>query len=269
MGLAQRRGPGYHPTLGPRPRRVFLAIGRQEAFHFEAAPQHSYVIRSVDPVTPPLNLPDQEAILATGPFAEGDEATLLKSRQIDVIAAWSVDRLGRSLQHLVAFLGEIHAHRTDLYLHQQGIDTTMADIAEAAGVSRATLYRYFPNRDALVRALQEVALADLADRQPPDQVRKFRASVLELRKDPELGNKLFDRKDNVYGRMLPGYTEDTVRELREESPDEAMSGISPRLSSITMRMPSRSDSSRKSEIPFTRSSRISSAIFSMSLDLLT
>lgn len=74
-------------ALGPAPRRVFLAIGRQEAFHFEAAPQHSYVIRSVDPVTPPLNLPDQEAILATGPFAEADEAELLSNRQIDVIVA--------------------------------------------------------------------------------------------------------------------------------------------------------------------------------------
>jgi DNA invertase Pin-like site-specific DNA recombinase len=38
--------------------------------------------------------------------------------------AWSVDRLGRSLQDLVAFLSEIHALRIDLYLHQQGIDTT-------------------------------------------------------------------------------------------------------------------------------------------------
>src|SRR3954454_19365953 len=30
-------------------------------------------------------------------------------REIDVVAAWSVDRLGRSLHDLVAFLGEIHA----------------------------------------------------------------------------------------------------------------------------------------------------------------
>jgi DNA invertase Pin-like site-specific DNA recombinase len=44
--------------------------------------------------------------------------------QFDVIAAWSVDRLGRSLQQLVEFLGEIHGKRVDLYLHQQGIDTT-------------------------------------------------------------------------------------------------------------------------------------------------
>ena len=45
-------------------------------------------------------------------------------RHIDVVAAWSVDRLGRSLQHLVGFLDEIHSRHIDLYLHQQGIDTT-------------------------------------------------------------------------------------------------------------------------------------------------
>ncbi len=37
---------------------------------------------------------------------------------------WSVERLGRSLQHLVSFLDEIHATGVDLYLHIQGIDTT-------------------------------------------------------------------------------------------------------------------------------------------------
>jgi DNA invertase Pin-like site-specific DNA recombinase len=45
-------------------------------------------------------------------------------RQFDVVMAWSVDRLGRSLQDLVGFLTEIHALKVDLYLHQQGIDTT-------------------------------------------------------------------------------------------------------------------------------------------------
>jgi DNA invertase Pin-like site-specific DNA recombinase len=38
--------------------------------------------------------------------------------------AWSVDRLGRSLQDLVGFLSELHALKIDLYLHQQGLDTT-------------------------------------------------------------------------------------------------------------------------------------------------
>ena len=45
-------------------------------------------------------------------------------REFDVILAWSVDRLGRSLQELVTFLSEIHAKGVELYLHQQGIDTT-------------------------------------------------------------------------------------------------------------------------------------------------
>jgi DNA invertase Pin-like site-specific DNA recombinase len=45
-------------------------------------------------------------------------------REFDVIMTWSVDRLGRSLQHLVEFLGEIHAKGVDLYCHQQGVDTT-------------------------------------------------------------------------------------------------------------------------------------------------
>src|SRR5580692_2902639 len=45
-------------------------------------------------------------------------------REFDVVMAWSVDRLGRSLQDLVGFLSEIHASGVDLFLHQQGIDTT-------------------------------------------------------------------------------------------------------------------------------------------------
>ena len=38
--------------------------------------------------------------------------------------AWSVARLGRSLQDLVGFLSELHALRIDLFLHQQGLNTT-------------------------------------------------------------------------------------------------------------------------------------------------
>jgi DNA invertase Pin-like site-specific DNA recombinase len=45
-------------------------------------------------------------------------------RQFDMVMAWSVDRLGRSLQDLVEFLSELHALKIDLFLHQQGLDTT-------------------------------------------------------------------------------------------------------------------------------------------------
>ena len=45
-------------------------------------------------------------------------------RKFDLVMAWSVDRLGRSLQDLVGFLSELHALQIDLFLHQQGLDTT-------------------------------------------------------------------------------------------------------------------------------------------------
>lgn len=44
-------------------------------------------------------------------------------RRFDMVMSWSVDRLGRSLQDLVAFLNDLDAIGIDLYLHQQGIDT--------------------------------------------------------------------------------------------------------------------------------------------------
>jgi DNA invertase Pin-like site-specific DNA recombinase len=45
-------------------------------------------------------------------------------REIDVVAAWSMDRLGRSLQDLVGFLGELNGAGVDLYLERQAVDTT-------------------------------------------------------------------------------------------------------------------------------------------------
>lgn len=45
-------------------------------------------------------------------------------REIDLVACWAVDRLGRSLQNLVGFLTEINAKGVDLYLHQQALDTS-------------------------------------------------------------------------------------------------------------------------------------------------
>ena len=45
-------------------------------------------------------------------------------REIDLVASWAVDRLGRSLQDLVGFLNEINAKGVDLYLHQQALDTS-------------------------------------------------------------------------------------------------------------------------------------------------
>ncbi|BCG79847.1 cobalt-precorrin-6A reductase [Mesorhizobium sp. 113-3-3] len=101
--LALRR-PGWEPVEGDRwtevdtvasaahvlgiaPRRVFLALGRQEVAAFEATPQHHYLIRSVDPVEPKLAVPDASYLLARGPFGEGEERALLENHRIDVVVS--------------------------------------------------------------------------------------------------------------------------------------------------------------------------------------
>ena len=79
--------PAAAQALSAAPARVFLAIGRQEAGRFSAAPRHSYLIRSVEPVDPPLAATDCRYILASGPFSETDERKLLTDEHIDVVVA--------------------------------------------------------------------------------------------------------------------------------------------------------------------------------------
>ena len=103
-------------------------------------------------------------------------------RDVDVIAAWSVDRLGRSLQHLVEFLGEIHAKGVDLYLHQQGIDTTTP--AGKAIFQMCGVFAEFERAMIQERIRAGLARARADGKQlgrpqaPPEQV----ARILEMRK---------------------------------------------------------------------------------------
>jgi precorrin-6A/cobalt-precorrin-6A reductase len=78
---------GAVAALGRVPRHVFLALGRQEIAPFAAAPQHRYLVRSVDPVTPPLDVPHAVYVVARGPFADIDERSLLTRHRIDIIVA--------------------------------------------------------------------------------------------------------------------------------------------------------------------------------------
>jgi DNA invertase Pin-like site-specific DNA recombinase len=48
----------------------------------------------------------------------------VNAREFDMVAAWSVDRLGRSLTDLLAILQGLHDKGVDLFLHQQGLDTS-------------------------------------------------------------------------------------------------------------------------------------------------
>ena len=48
---------------------------------------------------------------------------MIQEREIDVVLTWSIDRLGRSIQDLVALMGVLEQNRVELYSHQQAIDT--------------------------------------------------------------------------------------------------------------------------------------------------
>ena len=78
-------------------------------------------------------------------------------------------------------------------------ERTLADyvLAQAFLESRAS---------GTYEARAEGIATDLADGQPPEQVRRFRQSMIDLRKDPKLIDKLFERRDRVYATMLPGYS---------------------------------------------------------------
>jgi DNA invertase Pin-like site-specific DNA recombinase len=48
----------------------------------------------------------------------------VNAKEFDLVAAWSVDRLGRSLPDLLGILQHLHDKKVDLFLHQQGLDTS-------------------------------------------------------------------------------------------------------------------------------------------------
>ncbi|SEC17975.1 precorrin-6A reductase [Nitratireductor aquibiodomus] len=110
--------------LGQEPRRVFLAIGRQEVEMFRAAAQHHYLVRSVEPVDP-AHLPANAAcILARGPFCEDDEIALLADHRIDIVVAKNSGG--------AATYGKIAAAR------RLGLPVVMIDRPKPAGTSIVT-----------------------------------------------------------------------------------------------------------------------------------
>jgi precorrin-6A/cobalt-precorrin-6A reductase len=74
-------------ALGQAPRQVFVALGRNELAPFRDAPQHHYLIRSVDPVDPPLPLPHVSYVTGRGPFSEDDDRALMTTHGIEVVIA--------------------------------------------------------------------------------------------------------------------------------------------------------------------------------------
>ncbi len=74
-------------ALSEMPRRVFLSIGRQGVAAFADAPQHAYLIRSIETPDGAALPPKVELIAARGPFDTPSETELLRSKEIDVVVS--------------------------------------------------------------------------------------------------------------------------------------------------------------------------------------
>ena len=105
---------------------------------------------------------------------------MVTRREIDLIACWSVDRLGRSLQHLVGFLGEINDRGVDLYLHTQGLDTSTP--AGRAMFSMLSVFAEFERSILRQRIMAGLARSTKKSGRPsldPAKVDKIRRALMK------------------------------------------------------------------------------------------
>lgn len=72
-------------ALGETPRRVFVTVGRLEIGAFAAAPQHDYVVRTIEPVGDALPVPRLTTVSARGPFEAADEERFMREAGIAVL----------------------------------------------------------------------------------------------------------------------------------------------------------------------------------------
>lgn len=78
---------GAVAALAGPPRRVMLAIGRQNLTAFTIQPQHFYLLRLVDPPETPLPLPHTHVIVDRGPFTQEADKALMQHHQIDLVVS--------------------------------------------------------------------------------------------------------------------------------------------------------------------------------------
>jgi precorrin-6A/cobalt-precorrin-6A reductase len=74
-------------ALGEAPRRVFLTVGRLELASFATAPQHTYLVRTIEPIGNALPVPNVIAIRDRAPFDEAAERALMERERVDVVVS--------------------------------------------------------------------------------------------------------------------------------------------------------------------------------------
>ncbi len=79
--------PAAARALGDEPRRVFLAIGRQQAGAFAGPSPHHFVLRAIDAPSTEVLPASLDLVLARGPFALNDEIALMRVKNIDIVVS--------------------------------------------------------------------------------------------------------------------------------------------------------------------------------------
>ena len=128
-------------------------------------------------------------------------------RDFELVAVWSVDRLGCTLQHLVTFLDELHAKGVDLYLHKQGVDTTTP--AGKAMFGMMAVFSEFERAMITERIKAGLALAKENGRRPGPKSKitpELRAQVKAARKAGksyrEIGEEIDGMSRTVAHRIM-------------------------------------------------------------------
>jgi DNA invertase Pin-like site-specific DNA recombinase len=145
-------------------------------------------------------------------------------KEFDIVAAWSVCRLGRSLPDLIGLLGELQARDVDLFLHQQAIDSStpsgralFAMLGVFAEFERAMI------RDRIMAGLDRARAAGKRLGRPrttPFQVGKIRAALDEGRGVRETARLL---------KVSPAKVSEVRRMTSATLPSERASGCQDQL----------------------------------------
>ena len=101
-------------------------------------------------------------------------------KDFDLIAAFSVCRIGRSLPDLINFLGDIQAKGVDLYLLAQGLDTsTPSGAMMFQMLSVFSTYEKTILRDRILSGLRRTTKKSGRRPMPEDRAQAIRRSLLD------------------------------------------------------------------------------------------
>jgi len=101
-------------------------------------------------------------------------------KDFDLIACFSVCRIGRSLQDLIGFLGDIQAKDVDLYVHTQGLETSTPSGAMLFQMlSVFSSYERTILRERILSGLRRTTKKSGRKPMPQDRAEAIRRSLLD------------------------------------------------------------------------------------------